>query len=275
VFIGLVFAVVSVAEDEEKAVPQPELSLPSSLDKFFPPKAPAPVFFIKMIEMSTSLSGIISDFLENDTENALANYSDFKDRYLELSKLVPEWSEFYPIAPVDKIGEALKKADPGQLMRAVDNMGRACNECHYLAMPLVQQKYHWADFDDLTATDPLSNSDVSFLQLMHMIDSHLAGVALDIQQGQLENAKSQLHGLDVRMKAMKEVCSACHDTERKYFVDESVFSMIEEIGLTLNEASPDANAVGELLHGIGQESCTKCHLVHIPAAYARYQMRAK
>lgn len=275
VFIGLVFAVVSVAEDEGKAAPQPKLSLPASLDNLFPPKAPAPVFFIKMIEMSISLSGIVSDFMENDTENALNNYRNFKEKYLELAGLVPEWRELYPVAPVDKLGEALKSGDPGQLMAAVDNMGQACNVCHYVNMPLVQQKYHWDDFYDLTATDPLSNQDVSFLQLMHMIDSHLAGVALDVEQGQWENAKNQLRGLDARMRAMKDVCAACHDTERKYYVDEGVFNMIDKIGLALNETPSDTKAVNDLLHGIGQESCTKCHLVHVPAAYARYQMKAK
>ena len=41
---------------------------PSSLDRLFPPRAEQPIFHVRMLEMSTSLSGIAADLFENDFE---------------------------------------------------------------------------------------------------------------------------------------------------------------------------------------------------------------
>lgn len=251
------------------------LSLPPSLDNFYPPTTQAPVYLINMIELATSFSGIVSDLLENDLENSRANYERFREKYIEISALVPEWKGLSPTGPVDELGAAMETGDPGRIMAAVERAGELCNGCHRKTMPMVQQKYHWADFDGITVTDPLSGQEVSFGRLMLMMDANMAGVGLDVEQGQRENAMMQAQGLEARFGALEEACSACHDSERKYYVDGSIFGMLDQIKLALETESPDRQAIGSLLNGIGVESCFKCHLVHIPAAYARHQMRGK
>jgi hypothetical protein len=67
-----------------------------------------------------------------------------------------------------------------------------------------------------------------------------------------------------------ETCIACHDTERKYFIDENVMQMIDQLQAAMNQPQIDNEAVSELRQSIEDESCFKCHLVHRPAASARY-----
>jgi hypothetical protein len=251
------------------------LSLPPSLDNFYPPKAEAPVYLLNMIELTTSFSGIVSDLMENDLENSGKNYEKFREKYLEISALVPEWKDLTPMAPLDELDTAMKSGDPGRIMAAVDRAGELCNDCHRKYMPLVQQKYHWGDFDGITVTDPLSGQEVSFGQLMLMMDANMAGVGLDVEQGQRENAMMQAQGLEARFGALKQACSACHDSEREYYVGGATLEMLDQMRLALDVESPDLKAIGGILNGIGEEGCFKCHLVHIPAAYARYQMRGK
>ena len=250
-------------------------TLPPSLDNYYPPKAPAPVYLLNMIELTTSFSGIVSDLLENDLENSREDYEKFREKYSEISASIPEWKDLSPMAPIDELGEAMKSGDPGRIMPAVEKAGEICNGCHMQHMPLVQQKYHWGDFDRISVTDPLSGQEVSFGQLMLMMDANMAGVGLDVEQGQKEHAMIQAQGLEARFGALKEACSACHTSERKYYVDEDVFGMLARIKLALEAEQPDPGAIGGILNGIGEEGCFKCHLVHIPAAYARYQMRGK
>lgn len=185
--------------------------------------------------------------------------------------MVPEWESYYPMAPVDQLAAALDSGDPGQVMGAIDNIGKTCNNCHYRYMVPVQHKYHWGEFDILTVGDPVTGSDYPFAVFKHMMETDMVGIGIDMGQGQRENALDRLNGFEQRFTAFKEVCAACHDSERKYYVDESVTGMIAGIRAKLNEATIDPRAVGELLQGIGQESCFKCHLVHAPAAYAKYQ----
>jgi len=244
--------------------------LPLSLDKHYPPAAPGPVYLASMLEMATSLSGMTADLFEGDPANAQAHLENFRAQYLKVSKMVPEWESYYSMAPVDQLAAAMKSEDPGQVMGAVDNLGKACNVCHYRYMVPVQQKYHWGDFATMTVTDPLSKSDYPFVVFKHMMETDMNAVGTDIAQGDKENALKHLGGFEQRFQALKESCEGCHDSERKYYTDESITGMISGIRAKLNEETVDPGAVGQLLQGIGQESCYKCHLVHAPAAYAKY-----
>lgn len=246
-------------------------SLPALLDSHYPPAAPGPVYLFSMHEMANPLSGVAVDLLEGDPADARVNFEIFKAKYVEVSKMVPEWESYYPMAPVDQLAAALDSGDPGQVMGAIDNIGKTCNNCHYRYMVPVQHKFHWGEFDILTVGDPVTGSDYPFAVFKHMMETDMVGIGIDMGQGQRENALDRLNGFEQRFTAFKEVCAACHDSERKYYVDESVTGMIAGIRAKLNEATIDPRAVGELLQGIGQESCFKCHLVHAPAAYAKYQ----
>ena len=154
-------------------------------------------------------------------------------------------------------------------MAAVGRVGAVCHACHLATMVQVQLKYHWPDFGTVTVHDPVADAEVDYPAFMQMLNASMTGVAVNVNQGQPENARAQLAAFRSRMVKLRESCDACHDTERAYFVDERIESLLAEMGRTLDAAPPDPMAVAALSRRIGDESCFRCHLVHLPAAYSR------
>lgn len=245
-------------------------ALPQSLDTQYPPRAKEPRWFLAMLGMGTSFSGVVTDFMESDFSHAEQGYKDFRAQYARVSQMVPEWTDRFPAGPMDALGEALKSRDPAQFMPAVETASKVCHACHVENMTRVQQKYEWDDFGVISVTDPLSKNTVPFRVFMQILDGDLAGVQVDLAQGQVDQARQHATGLAARYGALRESCFACHDSERHYYVDSSITEMIDKLNAGLKTANVDRGNVQELVQGIGMESCHKCHLVHGPAALARY-----
>jgi hypothetical protein len=245
--------------------------LPSSLDAYFPPKAKEPVYLFRMMGMATPMSGIIVDLMEQEPPNAIANFEKFKAQYLDVSKLVPEWTKKFPVGPVDDLGQALKTGKQDAVMAAFKQVDEVCTNCHLENMVRVQHKYHWGNFFAIKLKDPVTQEGVGGQEFMQYLDSSLTGITVDLAEGQMDNARKNLQAFKMRFMALKTVCEECHGTSpRKYYVDESVQAMISGLEQTLSDPSPDSQKANSLVQGIGTESCFKCHLVHIPAAFAHF-----
>jgi len=244
-------------------------SLPVSLDNFYPPKSNGPAYLMAMHQMAMPMSGIVNDLFQNDIENANANFEAFKTEYARIAEMIPEWKSYYPAEPVEQLDAAIKSGNPDAVMGAMETIGNSCHSCHQVYMPLAHQKYHWGEFAAVSITDPLSGGDVPFRQMMMMMESNMTGTGIDLKQGQLDNARKNLDGFEARFNAVAQTCQACHDTERKYFVSEDINGAIAGLKTALASEKIDPSAVGGMLQKIGQESCFKCHLVHIPAAYSQ------
>lgn len=244
--------------------------LPESLDKLYPPAAHGPMWLLSMFGLGTAFSGMVTDFMEGDFANAQQGYADFRDRYAKLPQLVPEWAMRLPSETMDALGVALESRDPAQFMPAVDRASMVCHNCHVENMTRVQQKYHWDDFGVITLTDPPSKQDMPFRIFMRMLDGDLAGVQVDLAQGQVDAARQHALGMAARYQTLRDACVACHDSERSYYVDSNITGMIDKLGIALESDRVDRNMVQELVERIGMESCHRCHLVHGPAALARY-----
>jgi len=242
---------------------------PASLENFYPPKSPAPVFQIGMIELAGAMTAIGVNLFEGDFANAGKQYENFRAKYSEISKMIPEWADRYPMAPVDKLGEALKGGKQEEVMAAIGEVDQVCGRCHVASATKVQHKYHWPDTRDMMIDDPVTGQTVPYRQFMHFLAMSFEGIAVDLQEGQPENA-ARLHGdFNRRFQTLRESCGNCHTTDRKYYVDESVQGMIAELGQAIASPTPDPQRIQNLSMGIGQESCFKCHLVHMPAALSK------
>ena len=119
--------------------------------------------------------------------------------------------------------------------------------------------------------DPLTNEEVDFTMLKKYLSTNLLGITVNLQEGQIENAIKQFEGFDARFQTWKDTCEECHGVSgRKYYVDESIQVMINQLGQALKDPSHiNPQQLQELMMGIGVESCGKCHLVHVPAALTK------
>jgi hypothetical protein len=63
-------------------------------------------------------------------------------------------------------------------------------------------------------------------------------------------------------------CQECHEKPSRYFVDPEMRATVEELGVVFKSRTVAADEAMALAQKIGRESCSKCHLVHVPAALA-------
>jgi hypothetical protein len=241
---------------------------PKSLEKLYSSNGQPPVLLVKMHSMNLFLANIANNVLDQDFKSAQVNYENFKAEYAETSKLVPEWTQFFKDKPVDELGAALGDSEVGRVMGAINGVGGVCHDCHLLNMVKVQQQYHWPEISELAMTDPVSNQDADFRQFKQMLNASFEGVSLGLMQGQREYALKHFTAFNERFQSLKESCSNCHSAERTYFVDQGVQALLDQLGSTLTAEPLNTARASELVQAIGQESCGKCHLVHVPAAFA-------
>jgi len=242
---------------------------PGSLDSLYPPKTPAPHYQLEMFELAAPLTGLVMKMSEGDRKGAKEFFDVFKTRYLSISKSVPEWEQAFPAEPVEELGAMIEQGEPGRVMEAVGRVGTVCHDCHVVNMPKVQQQYHWGDFSVISLSDPATNRTLDFNQFMMSLDMSFVGISMELQRGHVDKARKHFETFKSGLSQLKETCQTCHDSERKYFVDAEIDALLSRLGALLRPSMPDMKLVGDISQQIGVESCGKCHLVHIPAAYAK------
>ena len=245
--------------------------LPASLDKLYPPEAEAPVLLFEMFKLSEPMAGIGIDLFENDFENALAHYENFKAQFIAISKLVPEWEDKFDIASVVELGNAMDSQDQEKIMHAFEGIAKVCHDCHMNYMSQVQLKYHWEDFGEIVAVDPFTKDVLPYTMFKHNLSTAFSGIGINLQEGQIENARKNFEAFNSQFQVLKDVCGDCHQSDRKYYVDEGIQAMIDKLGETLQASEVDMEMVGNLSQGIGMESCFQCHLVHMAAPSAKFK----
>ena len=251
----------------------PASSVPDSLDAFYPPAAKAPVYLFGMASLEESFSGIAADLMEEDLDGARGSFRDFQGRYREVAGMVPEWKGEFPEDKVGELGAALAAGDRGRAMEAFAAVGGICHRCHVASMAPVQQRYRWGNFGAVTVRDPLSGALTGYAQFKKFLAVNLAGITVDLRQGQTGNARKQFEGFKARFRALADSCGGCHEGTVGNYVGRDIQEALDGIGKAFGSGEVAADTVTALVRKIGGESCSKCHLVHVPAALAAASRR--
>jgi hypothetical protein len=249
---------------------------PASLDQYFPPQSPAPVFLLEMFAMSGPFEGIGVSLQENDMTNVKANFTAFQTEYAKASKMVPEWTALFPQDPVTAMGTAITAGDPAKIGAAMGGLGNVCSNCHLLNQVKVEQKYHWKNFDDIKVTNPVTKQSQAWVDYMTMAGG-FDGAAIDLQEGKLANAAKNFNDFVTEYKALAtDGCKQCHtdpttgkEIPRAYFVDPASMAMIDQLNKAFAANPPDAKTIGDLSGAIGNNICLSCHMIHVPAQNAK------
>ena len=249
---------------------------PASLDQYFPPQAPAPVYLIEMFNLAGPFGGIGADLQGGDMAGVKNNFNAFKAQYNKVAKMVPEWTSQFPSAPVDDLGKAIDSGNPAQIGPAMGKVGEVCGSCHLVNMVKVQQKYHWKNFDEIKVTDPVSKKELDWLEYMMAMEGTFGGTMNSLAKGQMDKALQNWQAFQTQYETLgTEGCKQCHQDQtgkeipRGHFVDANSMAMIDQFGKALAATPPDAAAIQNLSGAIGNEICLKCHWVHFPAQHAK------
>lgn len=244
--------------------------LPASLDALYPPQAQQPKYLMHMVDLGARMTGVAVDLATQDFEHLASSFAAFEAAYRETAGLVPEWRDRFPVEPVTSLGEALASGEPDRVGPAFAAVGGVCADCHHDTMVAVTQRFDWPNANAITATDPVSGEKVAHAEFMHMLEFSLTGVTHDLAQGQVDSARTHYQDFRRRFEVLAETCEDCHGIEERfYFTDAASKARVEAIGAALDADAPDPAAVQGAVMEVGFNTCHRCHLVHVPAAFAK------
>jgi hypothetical protein len=259
----------SADEKHEHGVYEVKLP-PKSLDQYYQ-KAPSD-YLMAMFGVLGPMGGMETHLKDGNMDKAKEYFGVFKAEYFKLSKMVPEWSKYFPSEPMENLEKALDSGDTGKIDSAIQGVGKTCADCHQEHLPEVWYKYQWKDFGKIKVPDPVSGKLLDFVEYMfglhHSYSATNTYLSEEKAGGKFDKTIEALNNLKYRMEALNVGCKECHgkDDKRKYYTSSDVIDLLSVAGYELKKTQPNIEEVNKRLQGAGMESCYKCHLVHIPAA---------
>jgi hypothetical protein len=257
----------------EAEVPIYEVKLPpKSLDQYYPPQTEVPEYLFAMFELEGPFGALGTSLADGNMENAQLYYGGLKEKYAELSEMVPEWSEeYWPSEPLDQLGEALQGTDPAAIGQAMGGVGAVCGRCHHDNRPGVWYRYRWGDFEEVTIDDPVSGETLEWEDYMFALADGFSGTGTYLAEGRLDKAREAIAGFQARFDGLQQGCESCHgEGERPAFLTSETKGLLAAAAAELNQEQPDPGKVNELVMEFGMESCYECHVVHQPAAVVQH-----
>ena len=241
--------------------------LPSSLDQYY--KSKPPVYLIDMFELGEAMMGIGVNLQQGDMENAKKSYIEFSKKYKDSSNKVPEWNKYYDLDLVEKIGASLDSGNVPEVFETIGKVGEKCVSCHKEKMPPVWIQYNWDDFSKMTLKTP--NPAEPTLPWPVAKIKYLApgydGIGVNIKNNNQTGAQQSFVLFRTMFDNMNSTCSSCHVSSPRYYVSADIWEMIDTMGEKID--SGNLTEAEGLRMGIGMESCYKCHVLHMPAQFAK------
>ena len=241
--------------------------LPPSLGQYYESKPS--VYLIKMFELGEAMMGIGVHIKQGDMENAKKSYNDFSKKYEESSNLVPEWKKYYDLKLAEKIGSSLDSGNVPAVFEDLEKMGASCGGCHMEKMTPVWARYNWNDFNKISMNTPEPTEPVlpyPAAKMKYLVPA-FDGIGVNIKNDNQKAAQESFVLFRTMFDNLNSTCSTCHVSERKYYVSEDIRGMITAMGEKID--SGDLAGAEGLRKGIGMESCYACHVLHMPAQFAK------
>ena len=133
---------------------------PESLKKYYPPASQKFEFLSNMYSMSTAFYGINLNINEGNWKGAKEWALKLKKTYIETSKMVPEWKDYFKPKLADNLVKAVESKSVDKVIEASKKLGQTCAKCHADNQVAVKLVYHFPSFDNIKIEDP-----VKFMEL--------------------------------------------------------------------------------------------------------------
>ena len=251
-----------------------QVDLPvAELDPHFKGGREGHVYTNAMLELGMRMGAANTAALRDDRERALAALKGFREQYAKVAALVPSWRDQFRGSILAELESAVAaKADLATRRKIVSRIERSCTACHARYMFPVQARYRWGDFASASVPGEKGGS-LSFHQVMIDLSNSLGAVRGDVEAGQLAQAEVAYRQVAERFGMMEQLCVACHDQPRQYFIDQNVKNRLLKIGGLLRRGETRAAEYAPLFKAINELSCLPCHQVHMPAAFQQAFLR--
>ncbi len=248
-------------EIDELPIDIEERFIPGSFDKYY--KTQPSEYLLKMNELSSSMENVVIDLQDENISSANKSFNIFSEKYINSSKMIGDWERYYDTGEIDDLGKAIHSGNISEAFEIMDNVRDACTDCHREIRYVIWAMYDWKDFQDVKMnTTDTNKSLVSWTTAKtKYLLLGFEGIGIGIKKGQKEETAKSFKLFKNMFLNMKDACNSCHNTERKYYVNENVMSMIDAMDKEISTGNPDE--AEKIRLEIGNE-CHKCHIIHEP-----------
>ncbi len=237
---------------------------PESLKKYYPPKSQKFEFLSNMYSMSTSFYAVNLNINEGKWEKALEWAKKLRDTYLETSKMVPEWKDYFKPKLAEDFVKAVRSKNVDKVIEASKKLGQTCSKCHQDNQIAVKLVFHFPSFDEIKLEDPIEFMEMETSEYMKKLSNSMKALKVYLTQGDIEMAQEAGINFVERARGLRAMCSKCHTQKiseeailgKAY---EEALSKIEEL---LSAEKPNKEEIFKNLTLVGT-TCTKCHNVHL------------
>ncbi|RLJ69891.1 hypothetical protein BCF55_0149 [Hydrogenivirga caldilitoris] len=240
---------------------------PASLQKYYPPTSKKFEFLSNMHSMSMAFAGVRLNVNEGNWDKAKDWAVKLKDTYLNTSKMVPEWKEYFKPELADALVKAVESKNVDKFIEASRNFGQTCAKCHRDNEIAVKLVYHFPSFDTVKIEDPVEFMELETHKYMEKLANSMKALKVYLMQGDTDKAREAGSNFVERARQLRSMCSKCHTNKLSEEVMlgkeyEGALSRLENL---LSSEKTNSEEVFKALGPIGA-TCTKCHNVHlIPA----------
>ncbi len=262
---GFVFAGVSLSADKIVLKKPPE-----SLDKYYPPASEKFEFLSNMHAMSTANAGITLNINEGNWEKALEWAKELKRLYVETSKMVPEWKDYFKPGLADELIKAVESKSVDSVVQASRRFLQTCANCHKDNELAVKLTYRFPSFENIKIEDPVDFMEYETAKYMKAMTNSLKALQVYLRQGEPERAQEAGLNFVERARQLGSMCAKCHTNKLS---EEVILGKAYHEALNRLEEllSGDALNREEVFKTLGEVtlSCAKCHNVHLAPAIVR------
>ncbi len=208
-----------------------------------------------------------------DKENATDSFKLFEQEYEDSSRMVPEWRGYYKPNKVKILEDALDAGNVTDVYIAIGEIGETCADCHYDTMPPVYNKYYGGDFSNLYMDTPEGSIQWKLAKMKYLLGG-FDGIGVFIKQNNSLAANQSFELFEDMFYNMSATCGgdgveSCHLTEPGYYVSDDIQTLITDMGDNITSGNYEDLQHAELIRYEIGDSCHRCHIIHIPAHYAK------
>src|SRR4030065_2577220 len=213
--------------------------IPGSFYKYY--KTQPSRYLLRMYELSSSMENVVIDLQDGNISSANQSFNIFSKNYKNSSKMVDDWERYYDTGEIDDLGKAIKSGNISEAFEMMDKVRDACTDCHREIRYVVWAIYDWKNFQDVKMnTTDTKKSQVSWTTAKtKYLMPGFEGIGIGIREGQKEQTAKSFKLFKNMFISMKDACGSCHNTQRKYYVNDDVMSKIDVMEKEISTGNMD------------------------------------
>jgi len=247
---------------------------PESLKKYYPPASKKLEYLSNMHAMSTAFYGIRLNVNEGRWDKAKEWALRLKDTYLETSRMVPEWKDYFKPELAENLVKAVESKNPDRVVDASMKLGQTCSKCHQENQIAVRLVYHFPSFREIKVEDPVELTEYDTKKYMGKVSDSMKALRIYLTQGDLEKAREEGMNFVERTLQLRSMCSKCHTDKQseEIIMGKELEAHLSKLKELLSAGKPNREEIFKTLGPIGA-SCSRCHNVHLVPALVQEAFR--